>query len=105
MPPEGVVVIARDITEGLVYENNGVKVTAIEVDHYPIQPSYGYRIEYAGRSVVYSGDTRFSEHLIECAQGTDVIIHEVVAADSIREHSTKSSENAEQVITHHTTPD
>ena len=32
-PPQGVILLAEEITEGVVYEHNGVKVTAFEVDH------------------------------------------------------------------------
>ncbi len=105
LPPEGVVVLAEDIAEGAVYEHNGVKVTAIEVDHAPIQPAFGYRIDYAGRAVVLSGDTRFSEHLIRHAQGTDVIVHEVLVADMMRARSSGNPESIEAVIAHHTTPE
>jgi ribonuclease Z len=104
-PPEGVVVLAEDITEGVVYESNGVKVTAIEVDHAPISPAFGYRIDYAGRAVVLSGDTRFSEHFIKCAQGADVVVHEVIAADLMRSRSGRNPASIEPVIAHHTTPE
>jgi ribonuclease Z len=104
-PPEGVVVLAEDIKEGVVYEHNGVKVTAIEVDHAPISPAFGYRIDYAGRSVVLSGDTRFSEHLIQLSQGADVIVHEVIAADLMRSRSVKNPASVEPVIAHHATPE
>lgn len=105
LPPEGVVVLAEDITEGVVFEQNGVKVTAIEVDHFPIQPSFGYRIDYEGRSVVISGDTRFSEHLISGAQGADVIVHEVIASGMLRKRFPDNPEVMERVIAHHTTPE
>jgi ribonuclease Z len=104
-PPEGVVVLAEDIAEGVVYENNGVRVTAIEVDHSPVKPAFGYRIDYAGRAVVLSGDTRFSEHLIERAQGADVILHEVIAADLMRARAGRNPASLEAVIAHHTTPE
>jgi len=104
-PPEGVVVLTEDITEGMVYKHNGVKVTAFEVDHYPIQPSFGYRIDFAERSVVLSGDTRFTENLIKYAQGADVLVHEVIAADMMRAGSSKNMEITERVIAHHTTPE
>ena len=104
-PPEGVVVLAEDITEGVVYENNGVKVTSFFVDHFPIIPSLGYRVDYAGRSVVISGDTRFWEPLIEQAKGVDVLIHEVIVADMMRAQSPDNPEIMERVIAHHTTPE
>ncbi len=105
IPPQGVVVLAEDIGEGVIYENNGVKVTAIEVDHAPVEPAFGYRIDFAGRSVVLSGDTRFSEHLITCAAGADVVVHEVIVADLLRKHYKGNPEVMERVIDHHTTPE
>ena len=103
LPPQGVVVLAEDIEEGVVYEHNGVKVTAFEVDHFPIQPSFGYRIDYSCRSVIISGDTRFSEPLISHARGADVVIHEVLVADLMRARSSSNPEAMERVIAHHTT--
>lgn len=76
IPPDPVIQ-AKDIEEGVVYESNGVKVTAFFVDHGWVKPALGYRIDYAGHSVLYSGDTRFSENLISNAAGLDILIHEV----------------------------
>jgi ribonuclease Z len=56
--------------------NGDVVVTAIEVDHEPVQPAYGYRFDYKGRSVVISGDTARSENLALASKGADVLIHE-----------------------------
>src|SRR5687768_3144617 len=60
--PDGFVLLAEDIREGVVYDKGGVKITAFEVDHTPVKPAFGYRIDYAGRSVVLSGDTRVSDN-------------------------------------------
>src|SRR5688500_3089601 len=103
-PPEGVVIEAKDITEGVVYEKNGVKLTAFEVDHQPIKPAFGYRIDYAGRSVVLSGDTRFSENLIKFAKGADLLIHEVVSPESLK-RAEYGEERSKIIIDHHTTPE
>jgi ribonuclease Z len=51
-------------------------VTAIEVNHDPAEPAYGYRFDYHGRSVVVSGDTNFHPPLAVAAQGADVLVHE-----------------------------
>jgi ribonuclease Z len=74
--PDGVVILAEDIGEGAVHEKGAVKITAFEVDHTPVKPAFGYRIDHAGRSVVLSGDTRLSDNLIRHAQGVDLLIHE-----------------------------
>lgn len=68
--------IASDIDRGVVFERGGLRVTAFEVDH-SITPAFGYRIDFNGRSIVLSGDTRYSETLIRNAQGIDVLVHEV----------------------------
>jgi ribonuclease Z len=97
--PEGSKLIATDIGEQVVLNRNGVVVTAFEVDHSPVKPALGYRIDYAGYSVVLSGDTRKSDNLIKHARGVDVLVHEVAAA------SKKALEDphARSVLAHHTT--
>jgi ribonuclease Z len=75
--PEGINVTANDIREGVVHEANGVKVTAFFVDHGPVKPAFGYRVDYHGHSVVISGDTKPSESLVKFSQNVDVLIHEL----------------------------
>ena len=100
---EGIAIIAEDIHEGVVYEKNGVKVTAFDVDHGElIKPALGYRIDYGGRSVVISGDTRPNENLVRYAKGADVLIHEVAQAPAAQ---LRRSDAARRIIGHHTTPE
>jgi ribonuclease Z len=100
--PDGAVLLAEDIGEGVVYEKEGVKITAFEVDHTPVKPAFGYRIDHAGRSVVLSGDTRISENLIRYSQGVDVLIHNVAAPETLQ-RAGLSPERAQSIIAHHTT--
>ena len=101
LPREGVRIDAKDITPGVVYEANGVKVTAFEVDHGDeIRPAYGYRIDYRGRSVVLSGDTRFSQNVIKFATGADLLVHEV----SMAKPEVAQTEAAKRILAHHTSP-
>ena len=95
--------IAHDVVQGVVYERNGVKVTAFDVDHgAPKMPAFGYRIDCAGRSVVISGDTRPSDNLVRFAEGTDVLIHEVMAA---RPEAISRSEILRRTAGSHTSPE
>lgn len=96
---EGGVLLARDIEEGVVYEEGGVKVTAFDVDHGRVKPAFGYRVDYGGRSVVLSGDTGPSENLIRFAQGVDVLIHEVTVSGPREGVSHTSPEDAGAVFT------
>lgn len=99
----GALVNAIDIKEGLIWEKNGVKVTPFTVRHAEfIDSALGYRIDYGGHSVILSGDTRYSENLIRYAKGTDVVIHEVAAA---QEDSTLNSPLVNQILGFHTSPE
>ena len=80
---DGAKVQVTEVQEGVIYDAGGVQVTAFDVDHRPISPSFGYRIDYAGRSVVLSGDTRFSTNLIRFADNVDLLIHEVAEATDL----------------------
>lgn len=68
----------------LVYESRGgVKVFAFLVHHEPVKPAFGYRIEYKGRVVVISGDTRKTENVARHAEGADMLIHEAYNKDIV----------------------
>ncbi len=59
----------------VVYQRNGVTITSFPVIHI-LNGAVGYRLDYAGRSVVFSGDTRPCRHVVEACDGADVLIHE-----------------------------
>lgn len=102
--PDGAVILAEDIGEGVAFEKAGVKITAFEVDHKPVNPAFGYRVDYGGRTVVLSGDTRVSENLVRYAQGVDVLIHEVVAPETFQRAGT-TPERAKSIAAQHVTPE
>ena len=86
--------------DGVVFEKNGVRVTAFEVNHgEAIKPAYGYRVDYNGRSVLISGDTRLNDNVVKYGTGVDLLIHEVCAA---RPEITDAQ--AKAVMAHHTSP-
>ncbi|HEX8027456.1 MAG TPA: MBL fold metallo-hydrolase, partial [Vicinamibacterales bacterium] len=79
--PDGIRIAAHDIEVGKVYEKNGVTVTAFLVTHGLVKPSFGYRVDYAGRAVALSGDTSPSDSLVAACKGVDVLIHEAIDPD------------------------
>jgi ribonuclease Z len=102
-PPEGVMLEAREIREGLVYDADGVKVSTFEVDHGGEElPAFGYRIDYRGHSAVLSGDTTFNENLILHAQGADLLVHEVTAASGT---AAETAAQLKRISSNHTTPE
>ena len=106
LPAQGAVLMGKDIGEGVVYESNGVKVTAFLVDHGPVKPALGFRVDYQGHAVVLSGDTRPSDNLIKFSRGTDVLVHEVFDPEAYREvGNSLTPEQRKRVREHHSTPE
>lgn len=68
----------REFEPGVIFDEDGLKITMFNVDHEPIVPAVGYRFDYEGKSVVVSGDTKKSDSLIDAAQGCDLLIHEAM---------------------------
>jgi ribonuclease Z len=101
LPPAGVAVAVEEFeADGLIYEKNGLKVIAFEVNHGDaIKPAYGYRIEYAGRTVAISGDTRYNENVVKYGAGVDLLIHEVAIARA----ELMSEPHIQRIMAHHTT--
>jgi ribonuclease Z len=102
--------IAREIGGGVIELGDGLVLTAFAVDHSPPSPggrasgnypALGYRLDFAGRSVVLSGDTRPSENLVTHAAGADLLIHEVQLARPGRRGGAAAGRPAGR--SHHTT--
>jgi len=118
MPPAAGTAVAKTVTlpapdqSALVFEADGLRVTAFAADHSPASPALGYRFDYRGRSVVISGDTRKSANLVRHAKDATLLVHEALAARMIapvteyaRAHGlTRWAKLTSDVVTYHTTP-
>jgi ribonuclease Z len=72
-------ITVHEITDGAVYDAGGVKVTAFTVEHDDGNPAFGYRIDAAGRAVLLSGDTTYSDNVVKFGRNADLIVSNVVA--------------------------
>ena len=63
-----------------------VPVTALPVQHASGAPPYALRVEWAGRVVSYSGDTEWTESLVEAAAGADLLVCEAYTFDAPRRY-------------------
>ena len=68
----------------LVYDRDGIRITAFPVNHKPIEPAVGYRFDYKGRSVVFSGDTIKLPSIAKACSGCDLLVHEALNAEMVR---------------------
>jgi ribonuclease Z len=78
-PIETLAIRTHIISDGVVYERNGVKVSAFPVEHADGNPAFGYRVDWSGRRVVLSGDTTLNENVVKHGAGADLIVHNVIA--------------------------
>lgn len=60
--------------------SDGVRISAFRVSHEPVTEAVGYRVDYRGRAIAVSGDTRKSANLIRHARGVDLLVHEALAS-------------------------
>lgn len=118
MPPSGAGLTARPFETPLagspvvIWNEDGVKVTAFRVDHRPVEPAVGYRFDYAGRSLVISGDTVKSPEIERISEGVDLLVHEALAAHLVAiltEAATQQGRSAlakitRDILDYHATP-
>lgn len=62
----------------VVFERDGLRVSAFRVDHRPVSPAVGYRFDYKGRSLVITGDTGPTPAIERNARGADLLLHEAL---------------------------
>ncbi|MEQ8936984.1 MAG: MBL fold metallo-hydrolase [Amphiplicatus sp.] len=100
--------IAESFTElkttGVIYEENGVTVTAVSVEHVPGEPCFGYKVEVDGRSVFVSGDTTLTDALFLFGKDVDVLIQEVVSPALVGYlQNTFDKNQVDSIVSIHTT--
>ena len=75
---KGFQVEVQEAEPGVVYNDGTITIRMFTVDHAPVEPAVGYRLEYAGQSVVISGDTQKVPEMVEMAQGCDILVHDAL---------------------------
>jgi ribonuclease Z len=73
-----------EVTPGVLLDEEGVRVLAGGTDHRPVEPTFGYRVEFDGRAVVVAGDTLPCVGLDELCRGADVYVQTVLRDDLVR---------------------
>lgn len=68
----------------LVFDRNELKVYAFEVDHSPVKPALGYRIEFKGKIVAITGDTIKTENLVKHCKNADILFSEAISYDMLK---------------------
>jgi len=75
----------HEYTDGQVWDDAGVRITAAPTDHRPVEPTLGFRVEHGGASVVLAGDTVPCPSLDDLARGANALVHTVIRADLVQQ--------------------
>ena len=86
------------IFDGYTYKKNGLTVETFAVKHEPFTYAFGFKIFNDKYCMVISGDTTYSEQVIEKAKNCDLLIHEIAHAS---EHTLAKYHKAKGVISYH----
>ncbi|PLW82555.1 ribonuclease Z [Kineobactrum sediminis] len=85
VPPSGAGMLAKAFATAAdgdlitIYQKHGVTISALVVDHDPVDPAVGYLVSYGGRSALVSGDTNKSTLVQQHARDVDLLVHEALA--------------------------
>lgn len=95
--------LSRMAEPRVIYEDDNIRVSAIDVDHFQVPPAnplpempraIAFRVDAGGRSIVYSGDTGPSENLVKLALNADLLVSEIVSLDGVERYLRDSIPNA-----------
>lgn len=61
-----------------VYNHDDVVITAFAASHPPVEPAFAYKIEFAGKKVIVSGDTIITDELPGHSTSADLVLLDVL---------------------------
>lgn len=110
---EEIVIPAGPGGKSIVLDENDLKITAIRVSHAPIEPAFGYRIDYKDRSISISGDTIYEPRFVAASKGVDLMLHEALNKEMVKAIGSKLGERGQKnlektfadILDYHTDPE
>jgi ribonuclease Z len=91
-----------EFDEGVLWERDGVRISAVAVRHQPVRFAYGFVVEAQDRRLVFSGDTAYCPELIAAGTGADVLVHECFIHHAMTLTPSRTEEGLAAVAGYHT---
>jgi ribonuclease Z len=91
-----------EFEEGVLFDADGLRVSAFTVDHGPVRPAFGFLFETAQARVAFSGDTTVCDRLIDAAKDVDLLVHECFIHRDMGPGRMRSEQGLANVAAHHT---
>jgi ribonuclease BN (tRNA processing enzyme) len=84
----------EEFSDGAAFEEGGLRVSALRVDHPPVTDCFALRFDHGANSVVFSSDTAFFPPLAGFAAKADILVHEAMLEDGIERLVAKTGNGA-----------
>jgi ribonuclease Z len=91
-----------EIAEGVLWEADGLRISAFAVDHRPVEPAFGFLFETSQARVAFSGDTTVCDRLISAAKDVDLLVHECFVHGRLAPGRMLSEQGLANVAAYHT---
>jgi ribonuclease Z len=91
-----------EVEDGVLWDADGLRISAFAVDHGPVKPAFGFLFETAEARVAFSGDTTVCARLIEAARDVDVLVHECFIHRAMGPGRMRSAQGMANVAAYHT---
>lgn len=82
---EGYKTKVTEIAEGIIYEDKYIAVEAFENNHGDFKNSFGFVFTTKDKKIVISGDTAYSQKVIDKSKEVDILVHEVYSEKGFKE--------------------
>ena len=89
-----------DLNNPVIFDNGELKITAFRVVHEPIEPALGFKFEYKGRSIVITGDTSYTQSVIDNSMNAFVTGNNYIYIHTGLLENLDSYEELEGIIAH-----
>jgi ribonuclease Z len=91
-----------EFEDGVLFEADGLRISAFEVDHGPVKPAFGFLFETTQARVAFSGDTTVCDRLVSAAKGVDLLVHECFIHGQMAPGRMRSEQGLANVASYHT---
>jgi ribonuclease Z len=83
---ESLDIVVHEIKPGLVYDEAGIRVSAIPVEHADGNPAFAYRIETGDSAILLTGDCTYAGELTRLTGRVDLVVSNVAAGTAAIEN-------------------
>ncbi len=88
------------IDEGIVFDRDGLTVSAIRTEHPPLIDSFAFSFKTACHHAVFSGDTAPIKALEDFARGADLLVHEAMLEPALPSLLERVGNGSDKLMAH-----